>query len=160
MVWIHSKEGMFYPKVTGERVLRLDEITVTKLWEAIVRAERRRFEGTPFPRLVAEELAHGLDIRFSPKEREGGGRFRPVVARFRGMRCPGNSGECLAALLMEALARGEGVGNLVVVGCSWRPSGTCEVMLGPKMNLDTASSKAGEPSTVLGTTGKPEARSP
>jgi hypothetical protein len=142
MVWIHTREGMFYPKLTGERVLRLDEITVMRLWDAILRAEKRRFEGKSLPKLVAEELAFESEMRFPPSEGEGPDRFRPVVARIRGLRCPGNPGECLVTLMMEALARREGRSSLAVVGCSWRPNGTCEVMLGPGVELGKPGSEA------------------
>ncbi len=144
VVWIHTREGMFYPKVTGERVLRLDEITMTRLWDAILRAERRRFEGTPLPELVAEELALESEIRFPPGGEQGHDRLHPVVARIRGMRCPGNPRECLVALMIEALARREGRGRLAVVGCSWRPNGTCEVIMGPEVGLDKPGYGAGD----------------
>jgi hypothetical protein len=84
-----------------------------------------------FPRAVAGELARGLGEVILLRKGERKDELIAVVPHFCGPQCPGEVEGCLAALLVEALARARTGKHLVACCCTLGRGGNCEVTLLP-----------------------------
>jgi hypothetical protein len=113
------------------KTLRLDRITVPRLWEAILRAEGRMDEGGSLLDLIVDELTRQDEVAVPAEELRPGGRVQVKVTRIPDLVCRGVPMECLVALAVRALISGGSSEKPSVRMCSWRPDGTCRVVLGP-----------------------------
>ncbi len=119
-------EGMPRTQATRE-----GEVTLPKLWQATLRALDKAGPKLVIARMIAKELALECRLPMRLRREHGSDRWDVLAPHLCGGDCQGTPGECLTALLVEALVE-QRIGETVVARkCRVRSDRMCKILLAP-----------------------------